>query len=187
MPLSGAAALLAVVGTLQAEFLAYDAVARATTPVATPTPQPQAQPLVTLAKQKQDGAVLTVKRTWWSAKKDQIEASLTVKIPNGALSLATADDAKNRHDFLLEFRHSDGTAFAECDLDVKRVKKKQAVFAAKEIYRRGILQIKSGVCDPDTATEVAEQTIPDVRPGDVVILKDATGSELLSATFIKTK
>lgn len=187
IPLSGSAALLAAVSTLHADFLAYDAVASATTPVATPTPQPQAQPLVTLAKQKQDGVVLTVKRTRWSAKKDQIEASLTVKIPNDALSLATADDARNRHDLLLEFRHSDGTAFAECDLDVKQAKKKQAVFVAKEIYRRGILQIKSGVCDPDISTEVAEQTIPDARPGDVVILKDATGSELLSATFVKTK
>lgn len=187
MPLGGAAALLAAASTLQADFPAYDAVASATTPVATPTPQPQAQPLVTLAKQKQDGAVLTVKRTWWSAKKDQIEASLTVKIPNDTLKLPTAEDAKNRHDLLLEFRHSDGTAFGECDLDVKQAKKKQAVFAAKELYRRGILQIKSGVCDPDISTEVAEQTIPDVKPGDVVLLKDATGSELLSATFMKTQ
>jgi hypothetical protein len=187
MPLSGAAALLATVSTLQAELLAYDAVASATTPVATPTPQPQAQPPATLAKQKHGGAVLTVKRSRWSAKKDQIEASLTVKIPSDALSLVTTEDARNRHDLLLEFRHADGAAFAECDLDVKQAKKKQAVFVAKEIYRRGILQIKSGICDPDISTEVVEQTIPDVRPGDIAILKDAAGSELLSAPFMKTQ
>lgn len=186
IPLSGAVALSVAVSTLQADFPAYDAVASATNPVATPTPRPQAQPLVTVAKRKQDGAVLTVKRTWWSANKDRIEVSLTVKIPNSTLKLMTADEAKNRHDFLVEFRHSDGAAFAECELDLKQAKTREAVFSAKELYRRGILQIKSGICDPDISTEIAEQAIPDVKPGDIVLLKDASGSELLSATFMKT-
>ncbi|MGI2324785.1 MULTISPECIES: hypothetical protein [unclassified Methylococcus] len=185
--LSAAAALLAVVSALRAESLAHDAVASATTPLTTPTPQPQAQPLVTVAKRKQDGMALTVKRTWWSAKKDQIEVSLTVKIPNETLKLMTAGDAKSRQGLLVEFRHADGAAFAECELDLGQARTRQVVFDARELYRRGILQIKSGICDPDISTEIAEQTIPDVKPGDVAVLKETSAADLLSATFVKTR
>lgn len=183
LPVTGAVAICAFGTAPEAEVSAYDAVAAATSTVG-PTPAPVAQ--VTAAKAKQSGVKLVVTRARWSANKDQIDASATVTIPNDLLSLSVSSDAQGRN-LLLEFRHSDGSAFAECELDLKKAKKKQVVFAAKEIYRKKVLQTTIGICDPDLITEVAEQKIPDVRPGDRVVLKDSGGTEFLTATFVTTK
>ncbi|MDD2769698.1 MAG: hypothetical protein PHT19_13255 [Methylococcus sp.] len=185
LPVSGAIALSVSWIVLGADVSAYDAVAEATQVVG-PSPTPSAVAQVTVASTKQSGVKLVVKRSWWSANKDQINATATVAIPNTLLGLNASADAAGLN-LLVEFRHSDGTAFADCELDLQKAKKKQAVFAANEKFRKGVLQATIGICDPDLTTPVAEQTIPDVRPGDTAVLKNADGTEYFSAKFVMTK
>lgn len=186
LPVSGAIALSVSWIVLGADVAAYDAVAAATQ-VAGPTPTPAAATAqVTVASFNHSGIKLVVKRSWWSKSKDQISASATVTVPSTLLGLNVSGDAAGQT-LLVEFRHSDGTAFADCELDLQKAKKKQVVFAANEKYRKGVLQTTIGICDPDLTTSVAEQTIPDVRPGDVAVLKNADGTEYFTASFVLTQ
>lgn len=185
LPVSGVIVLSALGFALEADVATYDAVAAATSPV-TPTPTPSASAQVTVASTNQSGVKLVVKRSWWSANKDQINVTATVAIPNTLLGLNASADAAGMN-LLVEFRHSDGTAFADCEIDLQKAKKKQAVYVANEKFRKGVLQATIGICDPDLTTPVAEQTIPDVRPGDIAVLKNADGTEYFTAVFVTTK
>ncbi|MDD2768832.1 MAG: hypothetical protein PHT19_08865 [Methylococcus sp.] len=122
------------------------------------------------------------KRSTVGAGRDRLDVSVTTAIPNTLLELGGREDAEGLG-LRVEFRHYDGTPFADCELDVQKASKKKAVFAAAERYRKGVLQGLIGICDTNLATPVADLAVPDIQPWDAAVLRNAAGADLMVGTF----